>query len=217
MAAARDSLYYWWWRFLKESPEYLAAQFGQVAKEPWASVARDFGNPRADFETWWYRTGRMLFAEQTSVPRVRVLEEREQVSHELSNRSLFVEIPLTIKRTTILRQLNRLLDANHPGSSLRVYSHSTARRGLYPHQRIRLTTFPVLLDVWEAFKSLPERPAWQIGEDLRLSPIHIVGSNDSDDEVKYKHRMMSLTVQRLHRRAKSLIDFAAKGDFPRFK
>lgn len=217
LAAARTSLYYWWWRFLKESVEYRAAQMGELRDEPWAGVARDFGHLYDDFEDWWYRTGRMLFAEQASVPRVRVLEDREQISYELSNASLFVEIPLTIKRKTILRQLNRLLDANHPGQSLRVYSHSTARRRVYPNQRIRMATFPTLLAVWEAHKSASTKPAWQIGEDLNLSPIHVVVPGDDEEEVKYKHRMMSLTVQRLQRKATALIDFAAKGDFPRFK
>ena len=80
-----------------------------------------------------------------------------------------------------------------------------------------MTTFPTLLAVWEAHKAAPEKPDWQIGEELNLSPIHVVHSRDDEEEIKYKHRMMSLTVQRLQRRAKSLIDFAAKGDFPRFK
>lgn len=80
-----------------------------------------------------------------------------------------------------------------------------------------MSTFPTLLAVWEAHKATPDKPAWQIGEDLNLSPIHIVRPKDDVSEIKYKHRMMSLTVQRLRRKAKALIDFAAKGDFPRFK
>lgn len=217
LTGARTSLYYWWWRFLKESLAYRAARMGELRDEPWAGVARDFGHLYEDFDDWWYQTGRMLFAEQASVPRVRVLEDREQISYELSNASLFLEIPLTIKRRTILRQLNRLLDANHPGQSLRVYSHSTARRRVYPHQRIRLTTFPTLLAVWDAHRAHPDKPAWAIGEELNLSPIHVAQPEDEASDVKYKHRMMSLTVQRLQRKAMSLIDFAARGEFPRFK
>lgn len=216
VAAARDSLYFWWWRFLKESDEYQRAAAGDLVDEPWASVAADFENPRSEFDLWWHMTGRKLFSEQVFVPKVRKMAAKEVADYRVAD-TLFVAIPLTIRRKTILRQVNRLLEADHPKTDLCIYRHSTARRRIYPNQRIRMTTFPTLLKVWHAAKASPGKQAWEIGEELKLSPFYIVVDGDDDDMRKHKHRMMSVTVQRLQRRAKALIDFAAKGDFPRFK
>lgn len=216
LKAAENSLYYWWWVFLRESREYRRAVSGGT-EEPYASMARDFGRLGHSFEHWWFERGRDLFAEQVAIPRVRKLEHREAANYEGINPKLVVELPLSIRRTTILRQLNKLLDDHHTGQKLRVHAYSHAHRRIYPNQRIRITTFPPLLAVWREHKQNPKKEWWKIGEELNLAPLFTCEPNDDAKTVAHKHRMMALTVQRLHRKAKALIDYAAKGDFPRFK
>lgn len=222
LQAARDSLYFWWWSFLRESLDYRRAVSGRK-EEPWARMASDFGRLGDHFDSWWFETGRGLFKERVAIPKVRKLEHGEPANYEGINRKLVIELPLTIRRATILKQVNTLLDAelNEPDkryfSNLRVHAFSTARRRIYPDQRIRITSFKTLLDVWQERKKSPSVPWWEVGEKLRLSPVYITQPTDTEEEVKYKHRLMSLIVQRHYRRAKALIEFAAKGDFPRFK
>ena len=216
LAAARNSAYYWWWVFLKESREYRRALSGR-AIEPYASVAQDFGRLGDDFDRWWLRTGREIFSEQMALPRVRQLEHGVRVNLEQINPKLVLEVPLTIRRATILKQIGKLLDEHHQGTKLRVMKHATAKRKLYAQSRMRLPTLELLHKVWEARKAMPNATWWEIGEHLSLSPVFIPAAKDEEKEVAYKRRCMTLVVQRYHRKATALIDFAAQGDFPRVK
>ena len=245
LAAAKNSLYFWYWAFLRESIDYRRAVSGKK-DEPWARMVGDFGRLGDHFDIWWFDRGRRLFQEQLAIPKVRKLKHGEPANYEGMNRKLVIELPLSIRRATILKQVTRLLDEELPTGyfgKLRVHAYSTARRRIYPNQRIRMTTFKTLLEVWLArkrrqkprwqmgrsfdFISLPQdsggqkksglMPWWKIGEELGLSPIYISLPEDSEETIKFKHRMMSLIVQRHYRRAKTLIDFAGRGDFPRFK
>jgi hypothetical protein len=216
LIAARSSAYYWWWAFLRESREYRRALSGRT-DEPFAGVARDFRRLGDDFDRWWLRIGREIFAEQMALPRVRLLEHGLTVNLDQINPKLVVELPLTIRRATILRQVNRLLDEHHDGARLRVQQHGSAKRKLYAQSRMRLPTLKILYDVWITRKQHPDWSWHAIGETLRLSPVFIPTSRDDDKEIDYKRRCMTLIVQRYHRKAAALIDFAARGDFPRLK
>lgn len=216
LAAARNSPYYWWWAFLKESREYRRALSGR-SEEPFAGMVRDFGRLGDDFDYWWLRTGREIFAEQMALPQVRLLEHGVTVNLDQINPKLAIELPLTIRRSTILRQINRLLDDHHQGAKLRVMKHGTARRKLYAQSRMRLPTLKVLHDVWTERKNLPQMTWWEIGETLGVSRAFDTKPTDSPEERAYKHRCMTLVVQRHFRKATALIDFSAKGDFPRIK
>jgi hypothetical protein len=216
LAEARNSAYYWWWAFLKESRDYRRALSGR-AEEPFAKMAKDFGRLGDNFDYWWLRTGREIFAEQMVLPRVRALEHGVTVNLDQINPKLVLELPLTIRRATIIRQINRLLDDHHQGAKLRVMGHGSATRKLYPDSRMRLPTLKVLYDVWMEKKQNPESEWHIIGEKLGLSPVFIPRERDKEEEIKYKRRCMTIVIQRYYRKAAALIDFAASGDFPRIK
>ena len=216
LAAAKDSYYYWWWAFLRESDEYRQARKGE-GTEAMLQMADDFGQLGDHFPTWWFKRGRDIFAEKMAFPQVRKLHSKDLENYEPNKNKLMLEIPLTIRRSTLLKQINKILDAEHEGAALRLHKFSQAQRRIYPKQRIRKTTFKPILDVWQMRKTDTDMPFWQIGELLRLSPSFIVGPADDTDTVAYKHRNMTLTVQRLYRKAQALIKFAARGDFPRFR
>ena len=216
LAAAKDSYYYWWWAFLRESDEYRQARKGQ-GTEAMLHMAADFGQLGDHFPTWWFKRGRDIFAEKMAFPQVRKLQSADFEKYESNKNKLLLEIPLTIRRSTLLRQINKILDTEHAGAALRLHKFSEAQRRIYPKQRIRKTTFKPILDVWHMKKSDKHMPDWQIGEQLRLSPSFIVAAADDADTTAYKHRNMALTVQRLLRKAQALIKFAARGEFPRFR
>jgi len=216
LAEARKSAYYWWWAFLRESREYRRALSGRT-EEPYASMARDFGRLGDNFDRWWLRTGRIIFAEQLALPRVRILEHGITVNLDQINPKLALELPLTIRRSTILRQINEFLNAHHQGAKLRVMKHGTAKRKLYAQSRMRPATLKILHDVWTMRKNFPQMTWWEIGEALGVSRAFDTKPTDTAQERAYKHRCMTLVVQRHCRKAAALIDFASRGDFPRIK
>ena len=216
LAAAKDSYYYWWWEFLRESDQYRQALRGE-GTEAMLGVAADFGQLGDHFPTWWFKRGRDIFAEKMAFPQVRRLQSTDLEKYEANKNKLVLEIPLTIRRSTLLKQINKILDTEHAGAALRLHKFSQAQRRIYPKQRIRKTTFGPILNVWQMRKSDNQMPFWQIGEQLRLSPSFIVAAADDADIIAYKRRNMTLTVQRLYRKAQALIKFAALGDFPRFR
>ena len=57
---------------------------------------------------------------------------------------------------------------------------------------------------------------WQLTGKL-LSLVFIPNLNNSVEKIKYMQRCMTLAVQRYHRKATALIDFADRGDFPDIK
>lgn len=214
--AARNSFYFWWWTFLRESVDYRRALSGK-SLEPFTSMAKDFGRLGDNFDSWWLRTGRDVFSEQLALPKVRTLSHGDMVNLKQINAKLVVELPLTIRRTTILKQLNKLLDQHHDGTKLRIHKHGTARRKLYADSRMRLPTLKLLYDVWMARKVLTGLDWHEIGAALKISPAFIPSATDSEYELAYKKRCITLVVQRHYRKASALIAFAAQGDFPRIK
>jgi hypothetical protein len=217
LVEARNSPYYWWWMFLRESHDYNKGLLRKNVDESIAGMAADFGRLGDDFDWWWLRRGREIFSEQMTLPRARILEHGVRVNLDQINPKLVVELPLTIRRATIIRQINQLLDKHHAGAQLRVMNYATAKRKLYAHSRIRLPTLELLYRVWKARNERPDESWYMSGEKLKISPVFIIDAKDTKIEQDYKRRCMTIVVQRYYRKAQALIEFAAKGDFPRIK
>ena len=92
-----------------------------------------------------------------------------------------------------------------------------AKQKLYAHSRIRLPTLELLYRVWKARNERPDESWYMSGEKLKISPVFIIDAKDTKIEQDYKRRCMTIVVQRYYRKAQALIEFAAKGDFPRIK
>lgn len=211
---ARESAYFWWWMFLAESREYRRAVSG-AKDEPYAEMAADFGRIRGTgFDHWWMQRGRDLFSERMAIPIVRALKHGDVVNIRQLNEKLVLEIPLTVRRRTIIRQINKLLDQRHDGRELRVMRHSTAQRQLNPDSRMRVPTMALLHRIWVHKKENPDQPLFELGEELRLSPVFIRKTSDDQEDKDYKARCMTIVVQRYLRKAEALIYWAARGKFP---
>ena len=219
---ARTSGYALWWRCLLESEDYAAALKGE-RDEPWAGMAQYFGRLIGDFDLWWLSRGRYLFAERVYEAQVAKLELDNSDAKELgmeiwrddARPNLYLRIPLTLSRKSIIAELEKIIDQGLEENWPQIKEAKFPKRGFYPDQRIRRETVEILLAVWEARKAGEEWYA--IGERLALRPEFTLQPTDDATTAKHKRRMMTLTVQRYHKMAKALIDFAAKGDFPRVK
>lgn len=113
------SVYHWWWRFLRLSPIlWFKWRYEAVLNGPVARVARDFDPlSHSDFYRWWLRVGSKLFAEEDRPPKVKTVSS-EEIRRGASAGAIYVEVPLTIRRQTILKQFRSLLAQHHEGRGL---------------------------------------------------------------------------------------------------
>lgn len=221
--AAANSLYRWWWESLRESEDYAAALRGERG-EPFASMAKDFGELGDDFALWWLSRGRILFGQQVhpfTVGEVDVLDggstsDRMTIWKDAARPTLYLRIPLTLERREIMSQVGELVDLNQQKQLVAIQATKEPRRAIYPDQRIRPATIKTLMEVWRLRKNTGE-DWWKIGENLALRDDFTTHPNDSELTVKRKRRLMSQTVHRYHAMAGKLIEFAARGEFPRVK
>ena len=221
--AASQSLYRWWWECLRESEDYAAALRGDRG-EPFSGLVQDFGDLDEAFPLWWLRKGRMLFAEQVHGATVAELEELRTAkdgnwllaTRDAARPSLYLRIPLTEDRRDIMRQVAELVDQAQTKRHHEIEVATQPRRTFYPDQRIRLDTIKTLLAVWRARKDTEEQ-WWQTGERLGYWPQFACLPADDEATIKHKRRIMTLTVQRFQKTAAKLIDYSARGDFPRVK
>lgn len=213
--AAASSAYRWWWECLRESDDYARALRGELG-EPLAGMAADFGDLEAKFELWWLLRGRKLVGSEVYQPRVMQLLSRDQYVSDDMRPNMLVEVPLTTARKDIIKQFTQALDAALAKQSEPQTSFSGIRRQLYADQRMRPGTVEQLLKVWRARRGATE-DWWETGERLGYWPHYHCLPEDDEVAGKEKRRLMSVSVQRLHRMAASLIKFAAMGDFPRVK
>lgn len=221
--AASASLYARWWQCLRESDDYAKARQGEH-REPWAGVAADFGELGDSFVLWWLRQGRYLFGEQVYTPDVSRIEtpDDDDRDHEMAiwldgaRPTLYLRIPLTLEKREIERQVSELVGLEQAKQADRIAQAKTPRRTFYPDQRMRPATIDTLLRVWKARKE-KTLEWWQIGEREKLREQFTCLPGDDAETIKHKRRLMTLTVQRYYKMAKTMIDFAAQGDFPRVK
>jgi hypothetical protein len=221
--AANESLYRWWWECLRESEEYAAALRGERG-EPYAGVAADFGQLGEHFTFWWEEAGRFLFGPAVYDAHVADLDAETPrriggamaVWRDEARPCLYLRIPLTHDRRAIMREVGELVDTALSKRASDIAAASTPTRTFYPDQRIRLDTIKTLLAVWRARKDTEEQ-WWQTGERLGYWPQFTCQADKDEAEVKHKRRIMTLTVQRFHKTAAKLIDYSARGDFPRVK
>jgi hypothetical protein len=241
--AALNSPYYWWWVFLRESEEYRAVSYKRKVKYKPSSrralnkskaafdleeedpqvraVVEDFGIlDRSHFHSWWFSTGRYIFAQQHAFPEVKVVDDGFKVWKSKNIKRFYLEVPLTIRKSTALRQIKKILGdyfKAEDGGRHNVFAHSTAKREINKSSKMRLSTFKQFFDVWQDRQEHPDSKWWETGERLKISPAFINYPHTPKSLRASNNRNMTLTVQRIYRKTEKLIYFAARGDFPRTK
>lgn len=169
---AEASVYGWWWRFLRLSPVIWFAQSRNVLPKDKqiAQVVRDFGDLNGrSFNAWWSASGRQLFSEAVRPSKVTALDLDQLQGHPFSREKLYLEIPLTIRKQTILKQIKDMLNEHHEGRELNLAATSTAEYALYT-KRFRLRVLET--EYWVLLYRLlyPEITVWRIGDRLQLAP-----------------------------------------------
>jgi len=242
---ARNSVLRWWWEYLRLSRDYwMVCQTSRgnakTRDDSLARVYEAFGDVwSADFDSWWLDRGYEGFAELTGPPRVKALSrlrrERERFVHR--DDQLWISIPLTLTRATVMRQIGKILDepehrAHRPENRLAL---STATFRVNP-VRYRLRTLELMNHVHCLHRELIEKPrrlptapihsedaayrqradVFRIGQLLGVSPVNARNARDPTEQ-KLRHNRMRATVGRFLTRSRLLIAHVEIGQFPVFK
>lgn len=222
---AKTTVYYWWWRFALLDPvAWVQAHTKTVPRPP----ARAYGlgpqrtSYRTDdaFQRWWGSEGRYLFAEDQLPAKVLALNVRRIEAHAFDQDKLYLEIPLTKRRKTIMSEINKILADVHEGRALDLAKTSTAKVRIFT-KRYRLRSLE--RNYWVLLYKLlyPKMPLWRIADRLQLSPALKVRGAETDSDA---WQLGSSSVAKLNALAgrylyqgRFLLQNLQLGDFPKVK
>jgi hypothetical protein len=212
---AKDSLYFQWWRCLNASNEYLECCAMKGKGHELSDTYAVFGDVTISWPAWWQKIGRNIFSERQQYPKVRVLSE-ETAIRKIDVRSkefLILDIPLNLRRVTILEQINKLLDEHHLGKDLDVRAQSTALVQLET-TKLQHKTIPILVDVAEILFSNPDIQLYQLAQKAKLAEIHLGRKVQETNSAEQEKQRRQMAASRYKEQAEKLIYNAARLKFP---
>jgi hypothetical protein len=181
----------------------------------WATFV-DFGDIfKEDFSMWYMKRGRKLFGESRPFKKVQAFETRRELDElQAKPDSLVLQIPLNIRKQTVMRQIGRILKKAYEGRDIDIWEQSTAKRQIIK-SRVKMKTVELLLKIHEIRNTNLTATNYQIG---RMAGIELdilardTSGIDYDDALE--RRRMTFAVSRYLKQAKQLIKNAERGIFP---
>lgn len=212
---AEGSLYHLWWRCLRVSSDYLECCELEGRDHPLAETYANFGDVRGPWRKWWAQTGRKIFSERHDYPKVRAItKDRALGKLEVEPENfLILDIPLGLRRVTILEQINKLLDENHPGRDLDVWAQSTAKVKLHK-SKLHEKTLPQLVHVAEILHKQPDILLYKLAEVAGLAEVHLGRAVQEELTKREEHQRREMAASRYKDQANKLLLNAARGLFP---
>jgi hypothetical protein len=222
-AYQRASVYFWCWSYMRLSPALMYARVrGVEPRDPaLAKVLINAGDlSRSSFDVWWRRCGMAAFAELTPISRVQVVPEgrrpRGPPADDSAHRTLHLEVPLTIRPRTIVRQVKALLkEAGHVGQ----FDPAPFSTAPFPLYTLRYRVENIERRYWVLVYRLlyPEVPVWMIGARLGLMPAHMIYGGRGSGSPTVQRRidsLQSITGRHLYK-SRYMLTHLEHGDFPR--
>jgi hypothetical protein len=234
-----QSPYYFWWLALTLNEEYLelcasTSQDIENNGSPIHKVFADFGDVRYDgdkykaFANWWRRKandtetmGEYLFSEPVAATKVMLVDDAEAAVKSASDASsLLINIPKNLTRKQIDKALDKLFRKElsfEKGRQTRNPTRSNDRYSL--SKPAKAESLKSAFDIIEA-----QREALAIGK--KLSNVQLADKvglkveiseatrTQQDGLAEYEIYLLSTTVSRKKKLAKTAIASAAKGIFP---
>lgn len=212
---AKETLYYEWWRCLNASKEYLECCAVNGNNHELSDTYKLFGNVDISWPSWWQKVGRKLFSERRQYPKVRAIDKEEALRKLdlTTNDFLILDIPLNVRRVTILEQINKFLDEYHPGKDLDVRAQSTAIVQLET-TKLQHKTVPVLVDVVEILYKFPDIQLFELAQKAKLAEIHLGRSKQEVNTPEQEKQRRQMAASRYKEQAEKLVYNAARLKFP---
>lgn len=218
MRLAKNGWYGLWYRCLRLSEEYQHCCVNQ-GKGRLKLMYGDFGDVvQLSFPQWWQTVGRYLFAERKAIPKVQSYTHSRDLEEITSMRDkLVLEIPLTMRKSTAVRQINKFLKQAYEGRDVVPREQSTARRKL-AKSKLRKETLVKMLDLYELRYRKPDLSLWQLGEAAGIELDLMARTTDGQQITLQQERIrMGIAVSRYLSQARNLIWNATEGKFPSIK
>lgn len=200
---AEDSVYRWWWEYLRLSPVFwFARETGHALVDTQMAKTYELaGNLKtSNFRRWWEDTGVNIFAEAKRPARVIALDLEKLSEHPFKDKTLYLEIPMTVRKETIFKQLREILNERHDGRDLDVMATANAPFKLHT-KRYRLRV--IELEYWVLLYRLlyEDIKVWQIGDRLQLAPHLKIRASERRLESRDKrfNQLNSLTGRYLYK------------------
>ena len=216
--AARNTPIYWWYQCLRASDEYRIC-CEKSGHGPLLPTYLDFGDVfKDDFSMWYMKRGRKIFAETKPFKKVIAFENRRELEEiQAKPDSLVLQIPLNVRKQTVMRQIGRILKKAYEGREIDIWAQSTAKRQVIK-SRVKMKTVELLLKVHEIRNANLTATNYQIGLMAGIE-LDILARDTSgmvyDDALE--RRRMTFAVSRYLKQAKQLIANAERGVFPSIK
>lgn len=215
---AKSSWYALWFKALQLSEQYKHC-CRTNGKGRLKDLYEDFGDViDTRFEIWWQRRGKFLFAERRTIPKVEAYTHIRdlEVIGNLRDK-IIIEVPLTIRKSTVVRQINKILKEAYEDRVIVPRNQSTAKRKL-AKSKIRKETVKQMLELITLRAKHPDLTLWQLGEkagldiDLYSRTTEVVLLTKQQERIR-----VSISVSRLLKLGKNLIWNATEGVFPSTK
>jgi len=216
---AKKTPIYWWFLTLQASDEYLLCCRNQ-GKGKLANLYKDFGDiDKKSFAQWWANQGRKIFAERKKLKKVEVIEDGRQLERlSIHEDRLIIEVPLTLRRQTAIRQIGKELKKVYESRDVvDIWEQSTAKRQVIK-SKMRMSTVEILLNVLRIRNEHPTLSNYEIGQKARIDLDILARTTDGDQiDEALERRRMQIAVSRYLDQAKNLIANAELGIFPSIK
>jgi hypothetical protein len=213
---AKKTPIYWWFLTLQASDEYLLCCRNQ-GKGKLANLYKDFGDiDKKSFAQWWANQGRKIFAERKKFKKVEVVEDRRQLERlSIHKDRLIIEVPLSLRRQTAIRQIGRELKKVYESRDfVDIWKQSSAKRQVIK-SKVRMSTVELLLNIWQIRNEHPTLSNYEIGQKAKIDLDIFARTTDGDQiDEALERRRMQIAVSRYLSQAKNLIANAEKGIFP---
>lgn len=221
----QDSIYYFWWEFLRRHDGYReTCESGGIGK--YAKLYADFGNVHGvSFKDWWTKDGRgaRLFAEPLLPNRVMALtsEELHALPENWDRQSLLiVAVPLNLPKRHIEQRLTKLLSQHHKRKrGQRTFKES---RALYPiAAQFSIESLRKCLALYDLAHKEPRRKLWELaqriglGDPLNKSELEAERGRANPTAVAKKNSL-GVAANKMLKKANNIIDGVGRGVFPAF-
>lgn len=209
----RNSVYYYWWEFLRRSDRYRKV-CSKSGRGSLAALYKDFGDVfNVDFKTWWTTgdRGANLFAEIADQDLTFGLVEDPQLS---TDSVLIVRVPLALPKRFLQGEFYKLLTKHHKGKrGRRTNAVSTAMYPVCGH--VDIFSLDRCLKVFDLKTENPKMPLWEVGNSLKVMQREsLITPGEWHPVAVSKKNILSTVTDRYFRRAKRLIAAVERGEFP---
>ena len=223
--AAKRSLYYMWWKYLRLSEDYWWVCYfeGKCKDGDLCNTYENFGDVFTDtFEQWWETNGERLFAFKVDPPKVERIDVRD-FNRSMGQHYEILLVPKYLTKSEIASQVQQVVASHEPSPLPKQFKYDLS---VSDTRGMKRAVINGVYDVWCLNQVLQraleleqlERPErftqYWIGKKLRVMRADEIGSFVNVESQAAHQLAVRVKVNRYLAKARALIANAELGNFP---